>query len=242
MSAASLPKLRDSCRQRITGQGQPGPQRGRRRVSAAVVDDLISQGQAQRIELGAERAQQRIEVAGLVGGGHHAGDARRRRRAAIAVHDHLRDDPLTVIKLRPNAAVPISIQRSGVARSYAAQRSATMPAMYEAKTQPCSHAPPSRGAGPCIAAIALALVVLSLSVGMAGYMLTERMSALDAFVNAAMLLGGMGPVSPLKHAGGQALRRAVRAVRGPGVHRQRHADPHAGAAPAAPLPRHRQVA
>ena len=43
---------------------------------------------------------------------------------------------------------------------------------------------------------ALALLVLSLGVGVAGYMYYEQLSAVDAFLNAAMLLGGMGPVNP----------------------------------------------
>ena len=46
------------------------------------------------------------------------------------------------------------------------------------------------------AAIA-SLVVLSLSIGMFGYMHLARMSAVDAFLNSAMLLGGMGPVGDL---------------------------------------------
>jgi hypothetical protein len=44
-------------------------------------------------------------------------------------------------------------------------------------------------------AVALALVVFSLFLGMAGYHLFERLSWLDAFLNAAMLLGGMGPIN-----------------------------------------------
>ncbi len=43
-------------------------------------------------------------------------------------------------------------------------------------------------------AIALALVVASLLVGMLGYHQFEGLQWIDAFVNAAMLLGGMGPV------------------------------------------------
>ena len=43
-------------------------------------------------------------------------------------------------------------------------------------------------------AIALMLVMLSLLIGMAGYRHFESMSWLDAFLNSAMLLGGMGPV------------------------------------------------
>lgn len=41
---------------------------------------------------------------------------------------------------------------------------------------------------------AAALIVLSLAVGMAGYMGFEHLAAIDAFLNAAMLLGGMGPL------------------------------------------------
>jgi len=41
---------------------------------------------------------------------------------------------------------------------------------------------------------AAGLVLLSLAVGMAGYMACEHLSPLDAFVNAAMLLSGMGPL------------------------------------------------
>jgi len=43
---------------------------------------------------------------------------------------------------------------------------------------------------------ALALLLLSLGAGVAGYMYYEQLSAVDAFLNAAMLLGGMGPVNP----------------------------------------------
>jgi hypothetical protein len=40
------------------------------------------------------------------------------------------------------------------------------------------------------------LLVGSLLLGMAGYAGFERLSWTDAFLNAAMLLGGMGPVDP----------------------------------------------
>ena len=51
-------------------------------------------------------------------------------------------------------------------------------------------------------AIALGLLAFSLLLGMAGYHGFEGLSWLDAFLNAAMLLGGMGPVhSPKTHAG-----------------------------------------
>lgn len=52
-------------------------------------------------------------------------------------------------------------------------------------------------------AAAQALVALSLGIGMAGYMYFEHLAWRDAFVNAAMLLGGMGPVDPLETDGGK---------------------------------------
>lgn len=75
--------------------------------------------------------------------------------------------------------------------------------MYEAKTQPLLARAAFVRRVVLHGAAALALIVLSLGGGMAGYMLTEGMSALDAFVNAAMLLGGMGPVSPLATSAGK---------------------------------------
>ena len=44
--------------------------------------------------------------------------------------------------------------------------------------------------------IALALLVVSLAIGMIGYVSLEKLSWIDAFLNSAMLLGGMGPVNP----------------------------------------------
>lgn len=44
--------------------------------------------------------------------------------------------------------------------------------------------------------IAIGLIALSLGMGITGYMCFEHLSGLDAFLNAAMLLGGMGPVNP----------------------------------------------
>ena len=45
--------------------------------------------------------------------------------------------------------------------------------------------------------IALTLIGISLAIGMIGYHAFEGMAWIDAFVNAAMLMGGMGPVTPL---------------------------------------------
>ena len=44
--------------------------------------------------------------------------------------------------------------------------------------------------------IALALLAASLVLGMSGYHWLAPMGWVDAFLNAAMLLGGMGPVDP----------------------------------------------
>jgi len=45
--------------------------------------------------------------------------------------------------------------------------------------------------------LALALLMVSLLIGMVGYHSLAAMGWVDAFLNASMLLGGMGPVDPL---------------------------------------------
>ena len=47
-------------------------------------------------------------------------------------------------------------------------------------------------------AAALGLAIFSLAIGMAGYMGLEHLPWRDAFLNSAMLLGGMGPVDAPK--------------------------------------------
>jgi hypothetical protein len=47
------------------------------------------------------------------------------------------------------------------------------------------------------------LTVFSLAIGMIGYHALERLSWLDAFLNASMLLGGMGPVATPTTDGGK---------------------------------------
>lgn len=51
--------------------------------------------------------------------------------------------------------------------------------------------------------LASTLVLLSLFAGMAGYHYLEGMAWIDAFVNAAMILSGMGPVGSLQTPGGK---------------------------------------
>jgi hypothetical protein len=52
---------------------------------------------------------------------------------------------------------------------------------------------------------ALAAIVVSLVVGVVGYHWTEGMPWIDAFVNAAMILSGMGPVGDLHTVGGKVF-------------------------------------
>ena len=52
-------------------------------------------------------------------------------------------------------------------------------------------------------AVATALVLGSLLIGMAGYAHYEGLAWRDAFLNAAMLLGGMGPVEVPRTEGGK---------------------------------------
>jgi hypothetical protein len=53
------------------------------------------------------------------------------------------------------------------------------------------------------ALVGLALVAVSLAVGMWGYHYFEGMRWIDAFVNAAMILSGMGPLLPIVTSGGK---------------------------------------
>jgi uncharacterized membrane protein len=56
----------------------------------------------------------------------------------------------------------------------------------------------ARGVG-----IGLMVIAFALGLGMVGYRTCEGMSWVDAFVNAAMILSGMGPVSSLQTTGGK---------------------------------------
>ena len=51
--------------------------------------------------------------------------------------------------------------------------------------------------------VGILLVIISLAFGMAGYAYFENLPWRDAFLNSAMLMGGMGPVDPPKTAGGK---------------------------------------
>jgi hypothetical protein len=64
---------------------------------------------------------------------------------------------------------------------------------------------PRRFVGRMLKAIGLwlALTVVGLVIGMAGYAEFEDMSLADAYVNAAMILSGMGPLGELKTTAGK---------------------------------------
>ncbi len=81
---------------------------------------------------------------------------------------------------------------------------------------------------------ALSLVAVSLALGMLGYLGFAHLSLVDAFLNAAMIMGGMGPVSDLPmnaakiFAGfyaiycGMVLLVAAGIVLAPALHRMLH--------------------
>jgi hypothetical protein len=53
------------------------------------------------------------------------------------------------------------------------------------------------------ALLSTGVVGVSLGIGMAGYHWLEGLSWLDSFLNAAMLMGGMGPVTELRTSAGK---------------------------------------
>lgn len=59
---------------------------------------------------------------------------------------------------------------------------------------------------------AFVLVLIALGIGIWGYTSTEHMALIDAFLNSAMLLGGMGPVAPELHTEAGKLFAGVYAI------------------------------
>ena len=80
----------------------------------------------------------------------------------------------------------------------------------------------------------LALIIVSLLIGMIGYQYYEGLPWRDAFLNAAMLLGGMGPVDSPQTDGGKLFAGLYALYAGlilliaagifiaPGIHRMLH--------------------
>jgi hypothetical protein len=77
--------------------------------------------------------------------------------------------------------------------------------MYEGKHHPLAPRPVFVRRLARNFLIAQSIVLVSLGVGMAGYWTFEGMGAADAFVNASMILSGMGPMGELKSAGGKVF-------------------------------------
>ncbi len=75
--------------------------------------------------------------------------------------------------------------------------------MYESRNHPPIRAVRFVRRVALHAAAASAVVLASLGIGMAGYAYYEGLAWRPAFLNTAMLLGGMGPVDLPKTPGGQ---------------------------------------
>ncbi|HET7011390.1 MAG TPA: hypothetical protein VFI11_11500 [Anaerolineales bacterium] len=58
------------------------------------------------------------------------------------------------------------------------------------------------------AGLALGLAAVSLGIGVLGYRLIERLEWIDALLNASMILGGMGQISPLHTQAGKIFASA----------------------------------
>jgi hypothetical protein len=66
--------------------------------------------------------------------------------------------------------------------------------MYESRRQPLLHRQAFLRRLLGHLAAALLLIAGSMAIGIAGYMRFEGLAPLDAFLDTAMLLGGMGPI------------------------------------------------
>ena len=75
--------------------------------------------------------------------------------------------------------------------------------MFERKSEPLLPRRAFLGRLAASTLTGLAVVAVSLLIGMLGYHVFVRLGWLDAFLNASMLLGGMGPVDPPRTAAGK---------------------------------------
>jgi hypothetical protein len=58
------------------------------------------------------------------------------------------------------------------------------------------------------ASLAIAVILVSLAVGVCGYHYLDGLPWVDSLLNASMILGGMGPVDPLKTTAGKIFASA----------------------------------
>lgn len=77
------------------------------------------------------------------------------------------------------------------------------PFQYEHRSQPLLHWSAFLKRVAISFALGMALVLVSLLAGMAGYHYFENLRWIDAFVNAAMILSGMGPLAQPATTGGK---------------------------------------
>ncbi|MEO7934492.1 MAG: hypothetical protein ABIT76_15190 [Chthoniobacterales bacterium] len=75
--------------------------------------------------------------------------------------------------------------------------------MFESKTAPLAPRSEFLRRFRNSLSIGLGLIALSLFIGMAGYHVFERMTWLDSFENASMILSGMGPLYAMKTVSGK---------------------------------------
>jgi hypothetical protein len=75
--------------------------------------------------------------------------------------------------------------------------------MYEHHKQPLASRKVFIGRLRRNGLIAASILVLSLAIGVLGYHFLENLSWTDSLLNASMILGGMGPVNPLKTIAGK---------------------------------------
>jgi len=69
--------------------------------------------------------------------------------------------------------------------------------MYESRKQPLLKAAAFRKRVARHLVLALLIVGVALGIGMVGYHCLAELGWVDSFLNASMILGGMGPVDPL---------------------------------------------
>lgn len=75
--------------------------------------------------------------------------------------------------------------------------------IFERKTQPLLPRRQFYRRLAAAMAVTLAIIGLSLAVGMAGYHIFGGLSWIDALLNSAMILTGMGPVDPMQSTAGK---------------------------------------
>lgn len=80
--------------------------------------------------------------------------------------------------------------------------------MYERRTQPLAHRSKFYRRVFISFSTGILLIFISMLFGMSGYHYLERLSWLDAFLNAAMILSGMGPVDRPQTVGGKLFAGA----------------------------------